>query len=93
MIFVLVCIAGWNYFHPFKVEGFQSGNNLFDPLVACPAIRNTLDNHEVLLEGYTERDAVVSIKNTKDVMKLLNASYKEHGCEDVLKVKKEVKTE
>ena len=70
-----------NFFLSHKLEGFQSSNKQqIDPMVVCPAIQSNIDTHESLLEGYTARDAVVSMKQTKRAIELLNASYSEHGC-------------
>jgi len=89
-ISTLLCIAGWNFFLASKVEGFQSGGKkLFDPLIACPAIRSSINNHETLLEGYVARDAVMSIKGTKHAIELLNTSYIDHECATISTVNKE----
>jgi hypothetical protein len=81
-IVFIICIAGCNYYLASKIEGFQSGDkNLFDPLVACPALRTSIDSHKTLLEGFTTRDAVNSMEQAKQVLELLSASYTKHGCE------------
>lgn len=70
-----------NFFLSRKLEGFQSSNKpQIDPMVVCPAIRSNIETHESLLEGYTASDAVLSVKQTKHAIELLNASYSEHGC-------------
>ena len=86
-ISLLACIAALQYFMPSALEGFTSGTGkqVFDQLIGCPAIRNTISTHKKLLEGYTERDAVVSAENTREVLELFTKSYNDHDCESYLK--------
>ena len=77
-------MAAWHYFRSFRVEGFQANEKMmFDPLVACPAIRHGISNHKDLLEGYIANDAVISIRGTKHAIELLTASYNDHECDTI----------
>jgi hypothetical protein len=83
-IIFLICMAAWHYFRSFRVEGFQQSEKMFfDPLVACPAIRNGISSHKSLLEEYIATDAVVSIRGAKHAIELLTESYSDHNCESI----------
>ena len=98
-IFAVFCMAAWSYFAPFTLEGFQSGSGEFNQLIGCPAIQNTIVKHKELLEGYTEKNAVVSMDHTREVLDVFTKSFNDYGCETYLKnmpvkeTKKEVKVE
>jgi hypothetical protein len=85
-ISLLFCIAAFYYFMPSAIEAFTSGTGkeAFDQLIGCPAIKNSITTHKKLLEGYTERDAVVSAQSTREVLELFTKSYTEHDCESYL---------
>jgi len=89
-ILFLIFTVGLNFFLASKIEGFQTGQkDQIDTMVVCPAIRANIENHETLLEGYTARDASMSIKQTKRAIELLNDSYSNYGCKTVQKAKAE----
>ena len=82
----MLCIAAVQYFMPSAIEGFTSGTGkqAFDQLIGCPAIRNSITTHKKLLEGYTERDAVISADSTREILEAFTKSYNDNDCESYL---------
>ena len=96
-ISVLICISAWQFFWAMRIrEGFQSGAQPFDKIAGCPILNNCINNHKDDLKKYTERGAVVSMRNTEEVLELFTNEYNQHDCDVFMKtmpVKEKVKAE
>jgi hypothetical protein len=96
-ISVLLSLLALKFYLEMRIyEGFQSGEQPFDKLVGCPTLQTSINNHKQYLKEYTERAAVVSMKNTEDVLEHFTNTYNEHDCDAFIKsmpVKEKVETE